>query len=187
MKLAIKNIVCNRCIIVVKQEFEKINLTPINVQLGEVELKEGPSNSEINRLHNQLAGKGFELLDDRKMMMVEKVKNIIIEVIHRTDEIDIKVNFSNLIQQQLHIEYNYISSLFSNTEGITIEQYTILQRIERAKELLVYNELTLSEISYKLAYSSVQHLSTQFKKVTGLTPSHFKMIKENKRKPLDEL
>ncbi len=179
--------VCNRCIIVVKQEFEKINLTPINVQLGEVELKEGPSDSEINHLRHQLADKGFELLDDRKMMIVEKVKNIIIEAIHRTDEIDIKVNFSNLIQQQLHIEYNYISSLFSNTEGITIEQYIILQRIERAKELLVYNELTLSEISYKLAYSSVQHLSTQFKKVTGLTPSHFKMIKENKRKPLDEL
>ncbi len=179
--------VCKRCIIVVKQEFEKINLTPINVQLGEVELKEGLSDSEIDRLRHQLADKGFELLDDRKMMIVEKVKNIIIEGIHRSDEIDIKVNFSNLIQQQLHIEYNYISSLFSNTEGITIEQYIILQRIERAKELLVYNELTLSEISYKLAYSSVQHLSTQFKKVTGLTPSHFKMIKENKRKPLDEL
>ncbi len=179
--------VCNRCLIVVKQEFEKINLTPINVQLGEVELKEDPSDLEINLLRHQLAGQGFELLDDRKMMIVEKVKNIIIEVIHRTDEIDIKVNFSSLIQQQLHIEYNYISSLFSNTEGITIEQYIILQRIERAKELLVYNELTLSEISYKLAYSSVQHLSTQFKKVTGLTPSHFKMIKENKRKPLDEL
>jgi AraC-like DNA-binding protein len=108
-------------------------------------------------------------------------------VIHGTDEVDIKTNFSNLIQQKLHIDYNYISSLFSNTEGITIEQYIILQRIERAKELLVYNELTLSEISYKLGYSSVQHLSTQFKKVTDLTPSHFKAIKENKRKPLDEL
>ncbi len=179
--------VCNRCIIVVKQEFEKLNLTPIKVQLGEVELEERPSDSKMNNLTRQLEDIGFELLDDRKMMMVEKVKNIIIEAIHRKEEIDIKVNFSNLIQQQLHIEYNYISALFSNTEGITIEQYIILQRIERAKEMLVYNELTLSEISYKLAYSSVQHLSTQFKKVTGLTPSHFKMIKENKRKALDEL
>jgi len=118
---------------------------------------------------------------------VEKVKNIIIEVIHGADEVDLTMNFSSLIGQKLHIDYNYISSLFSNTEGITIEQYIILQRIERAKELLVYNELTLSEISYKLGYSSVQHLSIQFKKVTGLTPSHFKSIKENRRKPLDQL
>lgn len=187
MKISIKNMVCNRCILVVKQELEKMNLTPIHVQLGEVELKEELSDSQINHLRDQLADKGFELLDDRKTMIVEKVKNIIVEVIHGGDEIDIKTNFSNLIQKKLYIDYNYISFLFSNTEGITIEQYIILQRIERAKELLVYNELTLSEISYKLGYSSVQHLSTQFKKVTGLTPSHFKAIKENKRKPLDQV
>lgn len=172
---------------VVRQELEKMNLTPVHIQLGEVELMEELSDLQINHLRDQLAGKGFELLDDRKTMIVEKVKNIIVEVIHGADEVDLKINFSNLIQQRLHIDYNYVSTLFSNTEGITIEQYIILQRIERAKELLVYNELTLSEISYKLGYSSVQHLSTQFKKVTGLTPSHFKAIKENKRKPLDQL
>lgn len=172
---------------VVRQELEKMNLTPVHIQLGEVELKEDLSDTQINHLRDQLAGKDFELLDDRKTMIVEKVKNIIVEVIYGADEVDLKINFSNLIQQRLHIDYNYVSTLFSNTEGITIEQYIILQRIERAKELLVYNELTLSEISYKLRYSSVQHLSTQFKKVTGLTPSHFKAIKENKRKPLDQL
>lgn len=187
MKLSIKNMVCNRCIMVVRQELERMNLIPNRIQLGEVELKEELSDLQINHLRDQLAEKGFELLDDRKTMIVEKVKNIIVEVIHGADEVDLKINFSNLIRQKLHIDYNYVSTLFSNTEGVTIEQYIILQRIERAKELLVYNELTLSEISYKLGYSSVQHLSTQFKKVTGLTPSHFKSIKENKRKSLDQL
>lgn len=187
MKLSIKNMVCNRCIMVVRQELEKMNLTPTHIQLGEVELKEDLSDIQISNLRDQLADKGFELLDDRKTMIVEKVKNIIVEVIHGRNEVDLKTNFSHLIQQVLNMDYSYISSLFSNTEGVTIEQYIILQRIERAKELLVYNELTLSEISYKLGYSSVQHLSTQFKKVTGLTPSHFKKIKENRRKPLDQL
>lgn len=172
---------------VVRQELVKMNLTPTHIQLGEVEIEEDLSDIQINSLCVRLANKGFELLDDRKTMIVEKVKNIIVEVIHGKEEVDIKVNFSNLIQQRLHIDYHYISSLFSTTEGITIEQYIILQRIERAKELLVYNELSLSEISYKLGYSSVQHLSTQFKKITGLTPSHFKNIKENRRKPLDQL
>lgn len=187
MKLSIKNMVCNRCILVVRQELEKMELTPIDIQLGEVELKEELSNFQINHLRDQLADMGFELLDDRKTMIIEKVKNIIVEVIHGEDEIDIKTNFSNLIQKRFHIDYNYISSLFSNREGITIEQYIILQRIERAKELLVYDELTLSEISNKLGYSSVQHLSSQFKRVTGFTPSHFKAINENKRKPLDQV
>ncbi len=187
MKLAVKNMVCTRCIAVVKQVFEKMHIIPVRVNLGEVELEENLSDIQLNTLRIQLADKGFELLDNRKTMIVEKVKNIIIEVIHGKDEIAIKVNFSHLIQQKLSNEYNYISSLFSNTEGITIEQYIILQRIERAKELLVYNELSLSEISYKLGYKSVQHLSAQFKKVTGLTPSHFKNIKENRRKSLDQL
>jgi len=187
MKLAIKNMVCNRCILVVGQTLERMNLTPLHIEVGEVDLREDLSDIQLSHLAAQLADKGFELLDDRKTMIVEKVKNIIIEVIHSAEEIDIKVNFSHLIQRKLHIEYNYISSLFSNTEGITIEQYVILQRIERAKELLVYNELSLSEISYKLGYKSVQHLSTQFKKVTGLTTSHFRNIKENRRKPLDQL
>lgn len=140
MKLSIKNMVCNRCIMVVRQELARMNLIPNRIQLGEVELKEELSDLQSNYLRDQLAEKGFELLDDRKTMIVEKVKNIIVEVIYGADEVDLKVNFSNLIQQKLHIDYNYVSTLFSNTEGITIEQYIILQRIERAKELLVYNE-----------------------------------------------
>ncbi|MDR6782353.1 AraC family transcriptional regulator [Pedobacter africanus] len=187
MKLAIKNMVCNRCILVVGQVLEKMNLIPDQIQVGEVELTTDLSDIQLSSLRLQLANEGFELLDDRKTMIVEKVKNIIIETIHGTDKVNISVNFSHLIQQKLLIEYNYISSFFSNTEGITIEQYIILQRIERAKELLVYDELSLGEISHKLGYKSLQHLSSQFKKITGLTPTQFKNIKENRRKPLDQL
>lgn len=164
-----------------------MQITPVRVQLGEVELIEDLSVTQMDYLRNCLSEKGFELLDDRKMVLVEKVKNLIIEIIHGADRIDLTIKVSYLIQQKLSIDYNYISSLFSNIEGITIEQYIILQRIERAKEFLEYNELTLSEIAHKLGYSSVQYLSTQFKKATGFTPSHFKNIKENTRKPLDQL
>jgi len=187
MKLSIKNMVCQRCILVVKQELEKHNLTAEQVQLGEITFKEELSEQQIADLKEGLISHGFEVLDDRKAMIIEKVKNIIVTIIHSTEEVDVKRNFSDIIAQQIPIDYNYISSIFSTTEGITIEQFIILQRIERVKELLVYNELSLSEIAYKLGYSNVQHLSTQFKKITGLTPSHFKLVKENKRKSLDHL
>lgn len=187
MKISIKNMVCSRCILVVRQELEKMQLSPIYIQLGEAELKQELSNAQLNNLRERLAENGFELIGDRIAIMVEKVKNIIVQLIHGTDEIAIKTSFSSLIQNEFYIDYNYISSLFSNSEGITIEQYIIHQRIERVKELLIYNELTLSEISHKLGYSSVQHLSTQFKKVTDLTPSHFKTIEGPKRKPLDQV
>jgi AraC family transcriptional regulator len=179
--------VCSRCIAVVKQVFDKMHITPVQVQLGEVELKENLSDKQISYLSSWLSENGFELLNDRKMVLVEKVKNLIIEIIHGAERIDLTIKVSYLIQQKLHVDYNYISSLFSNVEGVTIEQYIILQRIERAKEFLEYNELTLSEIADKLGYSSVQYLSTQFKKATGLTPSHFKSIRESTRKPLDQL
>lgn len=179
--------VCQRCIMVVKQELEKNNLTADSIQLGEITFKEELSEAQIATLKKGLSTHGFEVLDDRKAMIIEKVKNIIVTTIHGTDEVDIKRNFSDIIAQQIPIDYNYISSIFSTTEGMTIEQFIILQRIERVKELLVYNELSLSEIAYKLGYSNVQHLSTQFKKITGLTPSHFKLVKENKRKSLDQL
>lgn len=187
MKVSIKNMVCSRCIFVVKQVFEDMHILPVLVHMGEAELEEDLSMMQISYLRNSLSEKGFELLDDRKMVLVEKVKNLIVEIIHGADSIDLTIKLSHLIQQKLSIDYNYISSLFSNIEGITIEQYLILQRIERAKEFLEYNELTLSEIAHKLGYSSVQYLSTQFKKATGFTPSHFKNIKENTRKPLDHL
>lgn len=164
-----------------------MHLMPVSVQLGEVELEEDLSVTQISYLKSRLSENGFELLDDRKMVLVERVKNLIIEVIHGADRIDLSIKVSYLIQQKLSVDYNYISSLFSNIEGITIEQYVILQRIERAKEFLAYGELTLSEIADRLGYSSVQYLSTQFKKATGFTPSHFKNIKENSRKPLDYL
>ncbi|TBX70317.1 AraC family transcriptional regulator [Flavobacterium silvisoli] len=187
MKLSIKNMVCQRCIMVVKQELEKNKLTAETVQLGEIIFKEEPSEDQLTALKQGLTAHGFEVLDDRKAMIIEKVKNIIVTIIHSTDEVNLKRNFSDIIAQQIPVDYNYISSIFSTTEGITIEQFIILQRIERVKELLVYNELSLSEIAYKLGYSNVQHLSTQFKKITGLTPSHFKSVKENKRKSLDQL
>lgn len=187
MKLSIKNMVCQRCIMVVKQELEKNNLTAFHIQLGEITFKDALSDAQIALLKKGLSAHGFEVLDDRKAMIIEKVKNIIVSIIHGTDAIELKRNFSDIIAQQIPVDYNYISSIFSTTEGITIEQFIILQRIERVKELLVYNELSLSEIAYKLGYSNVQHLSTQFKKVTGLTPSHFKLVKENKRKSLDQL
>lgn len=164
-----------------------MQIRPLCIQLGEVELEEDLTVIQLSYLRNWLSENGFELIDDRKMVLVEKVKNLIIETVHGVDKIDLTIKLSYLIQQKLRIDYNYISSLFSTIEGITIEQYIILQRIERAKEFLAYNELTLSEIAHKLGYSSVQYLSTQFKKATGFTPTHFKNIKENSRKPLDQL
>lgn len=179
--------VCQRCIIVVQRELEKLQLVPKQIQLGEVIFQNSITSQQILDIKTALAFHGFEILDDRKAMIIEKVKNIIVDIIHGSDDVVVKQNFSTIIGQQIPYDYNYISSIFSTTEGITIEQYIIFQRIERVKELLVYNELSLSEIAYKLDYSNVQHLSTQFKKITGLTPSHFKAIKENKRRSLDQL
>lgn len=179
--------VCSRCIAVVQQVFEKMDVIPVLLQLGEVEIKEQLSPTQLSKLKVLLSENGFELLDDRKLVLVERVKNLIVQTIHGADRVDLSIKVSYLIQQKLNTDYNYISSLFSNIEGVTIEQYIILQRIERAKEFLEYDELTLSEIAHKLGYSSVQYLSTQFKKATGFTPSHFKSLKENKRKPLDHL
>lgn len=179
--------VCPRCISVVKLELDLLQLVPISVQLGEILFADEISKETIDELRHNLAAHGFEVLDDRKAVIIEKVKNTVVAIIHGSEDIDMKRNFSDLISLEIGIDYNYISSIFSTTEGITIEQFIILQRIERVKELMVYNELSLSEIAYKLGYSNVQHLSTQFKKITGLTPSHFKQIKENKRKSLDQL
>ncbi|WP_134088157.1 AraC family transcriptional regulator [Olivibacter sp. XZL3] len=187
MILFVKNMVCNRCLMVVRQILEELNIQPLSVCLGEVELDKELDKVQFQSLKDRLIAVGFELLDDKKHKLVERAKTLLIERIHHVDEVNMKVNFSVFLQQELAIDYNYLSTLFSQTEGVTIEQFIILQRIERAKELLVYNELTLSEIAYKLGYSSVQHLSMQFKKITGLTPSHFKQVKERKRKPLDNL
>lgn len=179
--------VCDRCIMVVKQILDKQHLKILTVNLGEAEVENLLNEEQLSALGTELLAVGFELLDDRKRKLIERVKTLIIEKIHHVDDVLRKKKFSVFLQEQLAIEYSYLSTLFSQIEGITIEQFIILQRIERTKELLEYNELTLSEIAYKLDYSSVQHLSTQFKKITGLTPSHFKTIKRQKRKSLDRL
>jgi len=184
--LHIKNMVCNRCIMMVKQALEGLSIPYLNVQLGEVELSAHLSPMQQEALNVDLEKIGFELIDDRKKRMIEKVKNIIVKMVHQKQEFP-KHNLSDYLSEQLHYDYNYLSSTFSEIENITIEKFLINQKIERVKELLVYDELSLNEIADKMSYSSVAHLSNQFKKVTGLTPGHFKKIKDNKRRPLDEL
>jgi AraC family transcriptional regulator len=184
----IKNMVCNRCITVVKDELEKLGLHIENIKLGEVTLEEPENQIDKPKIIDSLTRHGFELLDDKKSLIVDKIKTTVIELIHHQEKSGgPHYNYSFLIEEKVGYDYAYLSSLFSSLEGTTLEKYIINQKIERVKELLVYDEMNLSEISYNLGYSSVQHLSTQFKKVTGLTPSHFKKIKENKRLPLDKV
>lgn len=184
--LFIKNMVCNRCILVVEQELAKLNLPVKSIALGEVVLENSISNSDKKHLQGVLQSLGFELIDDKKSKLIEKIKTLIIDMVHHQDT-EMKTNLSQILSENLQQDYNYLSNLFSEIEGITIEKYFIAQKIEKVKELLVYDELSLSEIAYKLNYSSVAYLSNQFKKVTGLSPSHFKKIKIEKRKPLDKV
>lgn len=185
--LHIKNMVCNRCIRVVQEALENLGLTLKNIKLGEVELYEDEKNLDYKIISQVLKVNGFELLDDKKSRLIEKIKNTVIELIHQQDEVKYNINFSDLLQEKLNVDYHYLSALFSSTVGITIEKYIILQKIERVKEYIKYNELTLSQIAYQTGYSSVSHLSSQFKKVTGLTPSEFKKLKGDLRKPLDKI
>ena len=184
--LFIKNMVCNRCIMVVQNELDKFDLEVKNIRLGEAILDKEPTTEEKDKLEKALILLGFEVIDDRKSLIIEKIKNIIIDLVHHQDN-DTKSNLSDVLSSKLHHDYNYLSNLFSEIEGTTIEKYFIAQKIEKVKELLVYDELSLSEIAFRLNYSSVAYLSNQFKKVTGLTPSHFKQIREDKRKSLDEV
>ena len=186
MTLFIKNMVCNRCILVIQNELDKLGLGVKNIKLGEVTLEKELTPKEKERLGNILLNLGFEIIDDKKSRIIEHIKNVIINLVHHQDN-DIKMNLSEVVSKELNHDYNYLSNLFSEVEGTTIEKYFIAQKIEKVKELLVYDELSLSEIAFRLNYSSVAYLSNQFKKVTGLTPSHFKKIREDKRKPLDEV
>ena len=179
--------VCNRCRSVVQGELAKIGLVPLDVQLGEIELKTVPTSGQLEKLKPALLQHGFELIDDSKSRLISQIKKVIIEHVHYREEGKLKVNFSDYLISKLNKDYHYLSNLFSEVEGITIEKFMINQKIEKVKELLVYDELSLSEIADKLGYSSVAHLSSQFKKVTGLTPSHFKRVREVKRKSLDEV
>lgn len=186
MKYFVKNMVCPRCIMAVRLIFQELNYSPTEVSLGEVETVEPVSTEKLPVLREKLTSFGFELIDDSKSQLIERIKTLIIEAIHYRKE-DLKVNYSDFIAANLGKDYHYLSNLFSEVTGTTIEKYIISQKIERVKELLVYDEHTLSQIAYELGYSSVAHLSSQFKKVTGLTPGHFRQIGHNKRKPLDQV
>lgn len=178
--------VCNRCIMVVEDVLVKLGLEAKRVELGEVVLAKLPTPKERKQLADALSPLGFQLIDDKKSQLIERIKNIIIELVHHQDN-DSKVKLSELLSSKLHHDYGYLSNLFSDVEGTTIEKYYIAQRIERVKELLVYDELSLSEIAFRLNYSSAAYLSNQFKRMTGLTPGHFKKIGKNRRKPLDQV
>lgn len=184
--LYIKNMVCGRCILVVKDVLGAAGLNVKEVNLGEAMLHDDQIDSEKRMaVEVRLQSLGFELLDDARSKHIERIKVVIIEKVHHSGLLDMKYNWSDLLSAKLNHDYNYLSSLFSSVEGVTIEQYIIRQKIEKAKELLFYNEKNLSEIAYLLGYSSVQHLSTQFKKVTGQTPREFKNSRLNDRKPID--
>ncbi|MFO7847703.1 MAG: helix-turn-helix domain-containing protein [Bacteroidota bacterium] len=186
MKLYIKYMVSLRCKMLVKSELEKLGLTCISVDLGTVEIKDDISKDQLETFNTNLKKAGLELLDDKKNILVENIKSVIVEMIHYSDEVP-EVNDSDYISQKLNYDYTYLSNTFSEVKGITIQQYIIQHKIEKVKELLIYDELTLTEISYKLHYSSVAHLSNQFKKVTGLTPTYFKELKEKRDKNLEDL
>lgn len=186
MKIFIKNMVCNRCIMVVREQFEKAGLKPVKVNLGEVELPAAPAPGQLEKLGKDLSELGFEILDDKRQKEIETIKKLLIEQVQSGD-IEEHFSISDFLNKNLSRDYSRVSRLFSEVEGLTIEQFFILQKIEKVKEWLAYDELTLSEIAWKLGYSSVAHLSTQFKKVTGMTPTAFKELGASHRKPLDRL
>jgi len=170
----------------VKEELKKLQLHFIVVDLGEVEIMEDISVEQREQLKIALLNTGLELMDDKRAVLIEKIKNVIIEMVHHTDGV-IKTNFSNYLSEKLNHDYTYLANLFSEVQGITIEQFIISHKIERIKELIIYDELNISEIAWKMNYSSVSYLSNQFKKVTGLSPSHFKQLKNKRRSPIEEI
>lgn len=178
--------VSNRCKMAVKEELRNLGLHFIVVDLGEVEIMENISMAQREVLKANLLDSGLELMDDRKAMLIEKIKNVIIEMVHHSEEI-IKVNFSDYLSEKMNHDYTYLSNLFSEVQGTTIEHFIISHKTERIKELIIYGEHNITEIAWKMGYSSVAHLSSQFKKVTGLSPSHFKQMKDKRRSPIEEI
>ena len=175
-----------RCKMVVKDELKKLGIEYVYVDLGTVEILEDITKEQHDQLNKNLLLSGLELLDDKKAILIEKIKNVIIELIHFSDEIP-KVNYSDYISQKLNYDYTYLSNIFSEVKGITIQQFIIIHKIEKAKELLLYDQLNIAEISYKLHYSSAAHLSTQFKRITGLTPSFFKGLTRKRMNNLENM
>ncbi len=186
MKLYIKYMVSLRCKMMVKEELIKMGLHYIVVELGTVDIMESITQAQHDLLKVNLAKSGLELLDDKKSVLIEKIKSVIVEMIHYSDELPL-VNYSTYISEKLHYDYTYLSNLFSEIKGITIQQYIIIHKIEKVKELLLYNELNLTEISYLMHYSSVAHLSNQFKKVTGLCPTFFKQLQQKRQANLENI
>ena len=186
MKLYIKSMVSLRCKMMVKEELKKLGLHYVVLDLGMVDVLEEISLDVRAVLKANLLKSGLELLDDKKSILIEKIKNVITEMVHYSDELP-KVNYSEFISNALGYDYTYLSNIFSEVKGMTIQQYIIINKIERVKELLLYDELNLTEISYKLNYSSVAHLSSQFKKVTGLSPSFFKKLKQKRKVNLENM
>jgi AraC-like DNA-binding protein len=186
LKLFVKYMVSNRCKLAVKEELKKLGLHFIVVDLGEVEVMEDLTPAQQDQLQRGLIASGLELMDDKKAVLIEKIKNVITEMIHHSEELP-KVNYSDYISEKLDYDYTYLSNLFSEVKGITIQQFIIIHKIERVKELLFYDELNLTEISFKMHYSSVAHLSNQFKKITGLSPSAYKQLKDKRRSSIEEL
>lgn len=185
-RIYIRNMVCDRCIKVVKEELERFGLHPICVHIGEVVLMEKIDKNILYKISKMLSSNGLSLIEDKKMKIIERIKLTIIDLIHQKQDLNNR-NYSNYLSEKLHTDYNYLSSLFSSMESITIEKYIILQKIERIKELLIYNEFTLEQISDQMGYSSAQYLSNQFKKITGLTPSQFRKVHDIRRKSLDQV
>jgi len=178
--------VCSRCKMVIRTELENIGLKPLSVELGEVEIQENDIGFVKEQLLKKLHSLGFDLIDNKKSKIIEKIKNLIVDLVQNKNN-EIKTNLSDYLSENLHQDYSTLSNLFSEVENITIEKYFINQKIEKVKELLTYNELTLSEIAYQLNYSTASHLSNQFKKVTGFSPSYFKQLKDKKRKQIEDL
>jgi len=186
MKLFIKYMVSQRCKLMVKEELKKLGMHFIVVDLGEVEIMENISDEQRIELKTALLSSGLELMDDKRAILIERIKNVIIEMIHHSDEM-IKMNFSNFLSEKLHHDYTYLANLFSEVQGTTIEQFMISHKVERIKELIIYDEMNISEIAWKMNYSSVAHLSNQFKKITGLSPSHFKQLKVKRRSQIEDV
>jgi len=186
MHIYIKYMVSLRCQMMVKAELHKLGLHCVAVDLGVVEVLEDMTADQKAQLKANLLESGLELLDDKKSILIEKIKNLVIEMVHHTEELP-QVNYSEYISEKLEYDYTYLANIFSEVNGYTIQQFIIKHKIERAKELIIYNELNLTEIALKLHYSSVAHLSNQFKKVTGLNPSFFKTLKQKKRTPLEDV
>ena len=186
MKIYIQNMVCTRCKMVVISELEKLGFHDIIVNLGEAEIREEISEEQLASLRINLKKTGLELMDDKKSILVEKIKTIIIEMVHFSDD-QIKINLSDYLSGKLNYNYTYLANLFSEVKGYTIEQFFLTHKIEKVKELLVYDDLNLTEIAWKLHYSSVAHLSNQFKKMTGITPTAFKNLKKRNTRAIDEI